>query len=62
MLEPLSYTCPHCAQVIETAADPSQGASQQYIEDCQVCCRPLRLQVVLDEDGRAWADATPEDD
>lgn len=60
MLEPLTYICPHCAQAVETSADPSQGSAQEYIEDCQVCCRPLRLRVVLDDDGRAWAEATPE--
>jgi len=61
MLEPVTYVCPHCAQVNETAADPSQGGSQEYVEDCQVCCRPLRLQVRL-ENGEAWAEASPEVD
>lgn len=62
MLEPLTYICPHCAQAVETAADPSQGSQQEYVEDCQVCCSPLRLRVVLGEDGTARADAAPETD
>lgn len=59
MLEPLRFVCPYCAQLNETAADPSQGAAQEYVEDCQVCCRPLVLRVGI-ENGAAWAEATPE--
>ena len=59
MLLPLTYVCPYCAQASETSADPSQGSSQQYVEDCQVCCRPLLLRVGV-EDGQAWAEASPE--
>ena len=59
MLLPLHYTCPHCCQVVETSADPSQGKEQSYIEDCQVCCRPLLLRVRVSDD-EAWADAEPE--
>ena len=61
MLEPLSYVCPYCCQINETAADPSQGDRQAYVEDCQVCCRPLVLRVTL-ADGRAEAEAEPEAD
>ena len=43
MLTPISYLCPVCSESIDSAADPSQGSLQQYVEDCQVCCRPLVL-------------------
>ena len=59
MLLPIIFTCPHCAQSLESAADPSQAANQSYIEDCQVCCRPLRDEVRIDGD-QASADAFPE--
>ena len=61
MLLPITYTCPHCAQRIESAADPSQGSTQQYIEDCQVCCRPLRVELSVDGD-QSSAEAFPEVD
>jgi hypothetical protein len=54
-----TYTCPVCGQVNETAVDPSQGASQTYVEDCQVCCRPLVLSVTVDA-GVAGIEAVPE--
>jgi hypothetical protein len=49
MLPTATYLCPVCAQPNETTVDPSQGNVQSYVEDCQVCCRPLILSVELDE-------------
>ena len=40
--------CPFCAERITLLIDPSAGR-QDYIEDCQVCCRPIR--VIVDVDG-----------
>ena len=42
--------CPYCAEVIEVLVDNSI-AQQNYIEDCQVCCRPIIFAVVVDPDG-----------
>lgn len=44
------YQCAVCGEEIETEVDESQGLNQEYIEDCQVCCRPNVLRVVIDED------------
>ncbi|HYW92519.1 MAG TPA: CPXCG motif-containing cysteine-rich protein [Gammaproteobacteria bacterium] len=48
MLEPLPFACPCCGAPVETVVDCSI-AEQDYIEDCPVCCHPLRLRVRLDE-------------
>ena len=42
MLEEQSFTCPYCWQEISMILDLSSG-DQSYIEDCEVCCRPLRI-------------------
>ena len=42
--------CPYCGETFETAMDTS-GGSQEYIEDCYVCCRPILFQVEVDVDG-----------
>jgi hypothetical protein len=34
--------CPYCGESIEIVVDTSV-ANQEYIEDCQVCCRPITL-------------------
>ncbi|MEE4660886.1 MAG: CPXCG motif-containing cysteine-rich protein [Halieaceae bacterium] len=32
--------CPYCGEPNGVLVDPSE-AGQSYIEDCQVCCRPI---------------------
>jgi len=43
--------CPYCGEENEIAVDPGSGDSQDYIEDCQVCCRPWRVSVSYDGTG-----------
>lgn len=42
--------CPYCGEVLEVLIDP-QEAGQQYIEDCQVCCKPILFNVGVDAMG-----------
>ena len=37
-------SCPYCGEVITVLIDNSVP-QQQYIEDCQVCCRPIEFDV-----------------
>jgi hypothetical protein len=43
--------CPYCGEVVAIALDVDGGATQSYVEDCQVCCRPWQVHVRLDMDG-----------
>ncbi len=36
--------CPYCGEVLQVLVDPEE-VGQEYIEDCQVCCRPIVFQV-----------------
>lgn len=51
MQELVDYECPYCGETVETLLDLS-GGDQQYIEDCQVCCRPIIFD--LRTDGEEW--------
>lgn len=51
MLETHDYYCPYCGESVETVVDISAG-DQTYIEDCQVCCRPIVFD--LRSDGEEW--------
>ena len=42
--------CPYCGEQIEVLVDCSIS-SQEYIEDCSVCCRPITLSVETSEEG-----------
>ena len=53
-------TCPYCGEEVETTLDLS-GGDQTYIEDCQVCCRPILF--ILQVHGEEWMlDVKREDD
>jgi hypothetical protein len=54
--------CPYCAEEVEITLDPGSGANQQYVEDCQVCCRPWLVSVSYDEDGTAHVFVDPNQD
>ncbi len=45
--------CPYCGEVNEIGLDPGGGTLQEYVEDCQVCCRPWRVRVAYAPDGTA---------
>lgn len=36
--------CPYCGEPIEVQVDTSAG-EQAYIEDCQVCCKPIEMRL-----------------
>ena len=62
MQDEASYICDVCGEEIVIPVDLSVGASQEFVEDCPVCCRPNIVHVDIDENGdvRAWAE--PEQD
>ena len=53
-----SYTRDSCGKEIVVPIDLSAGTSQEYVEDCPVCCRPNVIHVMVEEDGdvRVWAE------
>ena len=50
LLADVDIECPYCWETIGILIDCSVD-SQEYIEDCQVCCRPILFDVVVDDDG-----------
>ena len=50
MKDQASYVCDSCGEEIVVPMDLSAGASQEYVEDCPVCCRPTVIHVEIGED------------
>ncbi|MFM9026298.1 MAG: CPXCG motif-containing cysteine-rich protein [Planctomycetaceae bacterium] len=48
-----TYICDSCGEEIIVPVDISAGSHQDYVEDCPVCCHPMRLHVDIDPDGEA---------
>jgi hypothetical protein len=44
-----TFVCSYCFEVNTIVVDASAGLKQEYIEDCEVCCRPNSLTVTVDE-------------
>ena len=47
--------------MIELTVDCSAG-SQEYTEDCAVCCRPIAVSIRIDADGNPGVEVMREDD
>jgi predicted RNA-binding Zn-ribbon protein involved in translation (DUF1610 family) len=50
----VAFQCPWCGERLETRVDLTAG-EREYIEDCEVCCRPIELGIELEEDGALHA-------
>ncbi|MSP59333.1 MAG: CPXCG motif-containing cysteine-rich protein [Myxococcales bacterium] len=46
-----TVTCPYCGEEIDLAIDQGGGQAQEYVEDCEVCCRPMRVSVSASDEG-----------
>ena len=53
--------CPYCGESFETAVD-SSGGSQDYIEDCPVCCHPIEFHLEIDRGDETLSLTTRRDD
>jgi len=53
--------CPYCGETIDILVDHA-NLPASYIEDCQVCCQPINLQIASDNDGDISIDAARDDD
>ena len=60
-LETRKVQCPYCGETIEVLID-SSIPEQQYIEDCQVCCRPINFDVLVGFDGELGVVVRGEDE
>lgn len=61
LLDTVLVDCPYCGEAIELVVDPSL-TEQEYIEDCEVCCRPINLVVLVDENLQPSVVARHEND
>ena len=53
--------CPYCNETVEISLDPGGGSSQEYVEDCEVCCQPWTVSVHYNGDGTASITVLPLD-
>jgi len=56
-----TVNCPYCGESISILVDGSVE-EQQYIEDCEVCCRPIDIKVIVAANGSVRVDVRREND
>lgn len=42
------FQCPFCWESISVLLDPSVS-HQRYVEDCEICCNPMEIDVTFEE-------------
>ena len=62
LTEEATYVCDACGEEVEIPVDLSAGESQEYVEDCPVCCRPITMQLNVGDDGESTALGATRDD
>ncbi|WP_345785704.1 CPXCG motif-containing cysteine-rich protein [Pelagicoccus sp. SDUM812002] len=45
-----NVACPYCGESIGLVVDCTIPI-QEFVEDCQVCCRPIQFRISVAEDG-----------
>ncbi|MEN8664105.1 MAG: CPXCG motif-containing cysteine-rich protein [Polycyclovorans sp.] len=62
MLEEQAITCPYCWETLHIDLDLS-GGSAEYTEDCRVCCRPIVVNLKVNQaTGRYRVDVRAENE
>lgn len=57
-----TVTCPACGEPNEITLDPGSGEVQEYVQDCEICCRPWSVHLTYGVDGKAEVSVTVLDD
>ena len=45
------FNCPYCGEVISLRVDQTGGSRQFFVTDCEVCCRPIEIELDIESDG-----------
>lgn len=61
-LEEQGIHCPYCGEYQTVFIDPSDVEEENYIQDCQVCCRPIRFHLSEEFDGSVSLSISHEND
>jgi hypothetical protein len=57
-VEDVEVECPYCGEIFGTLSDTCYG-SIDTVEDCSVCCRPIRIRMTFSGGELVSIDAQP---
>jgi uncharacterized Zn finger protein len=47
----IEISCPYCGEINVIEIDITEGLSQTFVQDCEVCCRPVELNISIDRNS-----------
>lgn len=50
--ESTAITCPICFESFEILIDLTAGNIQSFIYDCEICCRPIQINLRISKKGK----------
>lgn len=56
MGEEIQFSCPYCGELNITDIFFSEGKTQTFFYDCEVCCRPMEIIVTKDNEENIFID------
>ena len=54
-------SCPYCLEQLGMLVDLTIN-SQEYVEDCEVCCQPILLKITIEDGKISTIEANREND
>ena len=46
----VEVSCPYCGELLTLVVDQTGGRTQNYVEDCAVCCQPISVHASVEDD------------
>ncbi len=59
VMEEHEIMCPYCGEFVTILVDRTIR-EQTFEEDCEVCCQPMVIEVVIDEDEAVYVNTRQE--
>ena len=60
--EDIVWTCQYCGVHNSVWVDLTVSSKLDFIEDCEICCRPNRIIITIDEDENIFLESRPQDE
>ena len=45
------FSCPYCGSANSLHIDYTAGSKQEFVTDCENCCRPMTIRLMISEHG-----------
>ena len=59
--EDYSFSCPYCGVELSARVEAGGGRKQAFIQDCEVCCKPIQIRVEFGGEEIVSFSADPSD-